>query len=47
MLPLALVAHARAALADPAPNAAQLYRDGQVAYDQARYDDAIGAWQQS
>ena len=35
------------AVADPAPDAEQLYRDGQTAYDQARYDDALGAWQRS
>ncbi|HEY3807188.1 MAG TPA: hypothetical protein VGL61_31520 [Kofleriaceae bacterium] len=37
----------RVAFADPPPAAAELYRDGQSAYDQARYDDAIAAWQQS
>jgi hypothetical protein len=28
-------------------DAAQLYRDGQAAYDQAHYGDAIAAWQKS
>ncbi|HEX4454511.1 MAG TPA: hypothetical protein VH143_26800 [Kofleriaceae bacterium] len=44
---VALALAARAAFADPTPDAAQLYRDGQAAYDQARYDDALAAWQQS
>jgi tetratricopeptide (TPR) repeat protein len=46
-LQLALLMSARVALADPTPDAAQLYHDGQTAYDQARYDDAIAEWQQS
>jgi tetratricopeptide (TPR) repeat protein len=46
-LAIALVALlARAAAAD-APSAEQLYRDGQTAYDDKRYDDALAAWQKS
>jgi tetratricopeptide (TPR) repeat protein len=41
-----LLACAQAA-ADPLPEAEQLYRDGQAAYDQTRYDDAIAAWERS
>jgi hypothetical protein len=44
---VAFVVAARAAIADPSPDPAQLYRDGQIAYDQARYDDALTAWQES
>ena len=33
--------------ADPSPDAAQLYRDGEIAFDQAHYDDALVAWQRS
>jgi tetratricopeptide (TPR) repeat protein len=35
------------ALADPPRGAVTLYRDGQAAYDAARYDHAISAWEQS
>jgi tetratricopeptide (TPR) repeat protein len=44
---IALVIASRSVLADPTPDAAQRYRDGQAAYDQARYDDALASWQQS
>jgi serine/threonine-protein kinase len=41
----ALVLATRVASADP--TAEQLYKDGQAAYDDKRYDDAVVAWQQS
>lgn len=44
---LILLAAMRFAVADPTPDAEQLYRDGQTAYDQQHYDDALAAWQRS
>jgi tetratricopeptide (TPR) repeat protein len=44
---IALILAVHVAVADPSPDAAQLYRGGQAAYDQARYDDALEAWQRS
>jgi tetratricopeptide (TPR) repeat protein len=44
---IALLASMRFASADPRLDAEQLYRDGQAAYDQAHYDEAIGAWKRS
>lgn len=38
---------ARIAAASPPPEAAQLYRDGQAAFDVGHYDEAIAAWQRS
>ncbi|HEY3807165.1 MAG TPA: hypothetical protein VGL61_31405 [Kofleriaceae bacterium] len=46
-LQLALLMCAHVALAEPTPDAARLYQDGQAAYDQGHYDDAIADWQQS
>ncbi len=38
---------ARIAAADPQADAERLYNDGQAAYDDKRFDDAIVAWQQA
>jgi hypothetical protein len=46
-LAFALVLVCGSARADQQPSAQQLYRDGQVAYDQERFDDALVAWQHS
>jgi len=35
------------AIADPSPEAARAYRDGQAAFDRQSYDAAIEAWQRS
>ncbi len=45
-IPLLLLA-ARVAAADPQADAEKFYGDGQAAYDDKRYDDAITAWQKS
>jgi hypothetical protein len=42
-----VVAVSRLALADPAPDPATLFHQGQASYDQQRYDDALAAWEQS
>ncbi len=38
---------AGSAVADPPSDAERLFVEGQAAYDQGRYDDAIAAWQRS
>lgn len=45
-LALALLLVSRVAAAD-APDAERLYNEGQTAYDDQRYDDAVTAWQKS
>lgn len=44
---IALAALSRLALSDPASEPAALFHQGQAAYDQQRYDDALAAWEQS
>jgi tetratricopeptide (TPR) repeat protein len=46
-LALAIVATSRFVLAEPASDPAALFHQGQAAYDQQRYDEALTAWEQS
>jgi tetratricopeptide (TPR) repeat protein len=47
LVSLFVAALVRSASADPQHEAEQLYRDGQAAFDQVRYDDALASWQRS